>query len=100
MIRIGNPPRAPRRQRIARRVNRYAGYLLGAGVFLIATAVSMDDGHLLAAGLIVAAMLANPWRPKRPARPVRRATRRAVQSRPWRISPRRSVTPTLRARAA
>jgi hypothetical protein len=75
-IRIGRPPR---RQRLVRVLNQGARYLVAYAI----TGWScwwIGDVHLLVPGLAIAAMLANPWHPKRPARPVRRATRAACHS--------------------
>jgi hypothetical protein len=40
----------------------------------------LGDIHLFLPGLLFAAMLCNPWRPKRPARSVRRVSARAFHS--------------------
>jgi hypothetical protein len=76
-IRIGRPPRLSRRQRLARIANQGARYL--AAYALIGCACyGIADVHLFVPGLALAAMLANPWRPKRAVRPAQRGGLRAA----------------------
>lgn len=78
-IRIEHAPRLSRRQRAARVFSQLGRYALGWGLTGWAC-FWMGDVHLLVPGLIFAAMVCNPWRPKRPERPVRRAPRRVGDS--------------------
>lgn len=87
-LHIGHAPRLPRRERIARVLTQLGRYVLAWG-FVAFACWWVVDIHLFVPGLVLAAMVGNPWRPKRPPRPVRRVSARAVHSRLWRTSPRR-----------
>lgn len=78
-LRIGHAPRLPRRERTVRLLNQLGRYALAWGVVGWAC-YWIGDAHLFVPGLVIAALVANPWRPKRPSRPVRRATRLAFHS--------------------
>lgn len=69
---IGPGPRAARsarrRQRLVHVLNR-SGWYLVAYAIVGASLLWLADVHLIVPGMAVAAMVSNPWRPKRPARP-------------------------------
>lgn len=105
-LRIGRPPRLPRRQRIARVLKQLGRYALswiavGAACFWIA------DVRLFVPGLAIAAMVANPWRPKKSRRQfvdaapaVGRGLVAGATSLPALLPPRRAGTPPVRPTAA
>jgi hypothetical protein len=81
-VRIGRPPRLSRRQRLVRVLNQGGRYLVayaitGWSCFWLAAV------HLLVPGLAIAAMLANPWRPKSSRGTA--AVGRTVPARPARV---------------
>lgn len=82
-LRIGQPPRLPRRQRVARTLNQAARYL--AAYAIVGWACYwLADVHLCLPGIAIAAMLCNPRRPKtsRVAPAVGRAVP-ATRAWPW-----------------
>lgn len=67
--------------RIARVLFQAARYLVGLGVVVGAASwLTTYASGVFWLGLLIAAMVANPWRPKRPSRPWSTATRAAVHS--------------------
>ena len=62
-LRIGHAPRLPRRQRLARALNQGGRYLVAYALTGWAC-MWLVDMHLFVPGMVLAAMLANPWRPK------------------------------------
>lgn len=68
-LRIGHAPRLPRRVRLARALRQGGRYLL-AYAFVGWSCWWMGDVHMLLPGLAIAALVANPWRPKKSRRRV------------------------------
>lgn len=77
--RIGHAPRLPRRERTVRLLTQLGRYALAWGVVGWAC-YWIGDVHLFVPGLVIAALVANPWRPKRPAHPWSTALRAAFES--------------------
>lgn len=75
-LRIGKPPSRSRRRRLARALNQGGRYLVAYALTGWAC-MWLVDVHLFVPGMVLAAMLANPWRPKRPMRPVEHGLRTA-----------------------
>ncbi len=76
-LRIGRPPRLSRRERYVRVLNQSGRYLLAYGLVGWAC-MWLVDVHLFVPGLVFAAMVANPWRPKSAVRPGEVRLRAAV----------------------
>lgn len=67
-LRVGHAPRLPRRQRYVRVLRQLGRYAL-AEALIGWSLLWLVDVHFFVPGMVLAAMIGNPRRPKRPVRP-------------------------------